>query len=126
MMKTAKRPAASRATKGRIKAKPLLGGKDFVRTSGRGRKGQMSPPDAAPRLLPIALMRANARLADACLGHPLALAACRSPLEVYRLQASVAWRFLDAYQHLLAAIAETCNVSGLACTHPDSARADRR
>jgi hypothetical protein len=51
-------------------------------------------------------METSVRLAGVCLAHPLALAACRSPLDFYRAHANVGVRLLRAYQPLLSAAAD--------------------
>ena len=84
----------------------MLAGRSFVRNS-KGQKRSGAGGEGASASLfgvGIALLRLHARIAGASLAHPLALAACRSPVEVYRAQASVASQILDAYRSLLSAI----------------------
>jgi hypothetical protein len=103
----AKNAGKNTREKSRNKAKPLLAARSFVRNS-RARKRSGAGGEgasASPFGVGIALLRLHARIAGASLAHPLALAACRSPVEVYRAQACVASQILDAHRSLLSAIA---------------------
>jgi hypothetical protein len=104
----AKNAGKNPRAKSRNKAKPLLAGSNFVRNSrgGRKRSGAGSEGENSfPFGVGLALLRLQGQLAGVSLAHSLALAACRSPVEVYHAQARVASQIIDAYRSLLSAIA---------------------
>jgi hypothetical protein len=94
-----------RAGKRQQRANPLMVGRSAVRAT-RGSKVARDGAHNSPFALGLALMATSVRLAGVCLAHPLALVACRSPLDLYRTQASAGVQILRAYEPLLSAAAD--------------------
>jgi len=86
----------------RTRAKPLAVGRPRVRSANARRGDGVA---STPVALGLALVQTSVRLAGVCLAHPLALATCRSPLDLYRAQASLGKQILEAYRPLLCATA---------------------